>query len=80
MPLKFKPIKFGASGPAILDISKLLANSGSSIKPTSEFGIGMLSAIKAFQKRNGIPVTGIIDKKTWDKLVTFKPVKKLRKK
>ena len=75
MAVVFKPIKLGAKGKAVSDIQKLLQKAGSTIKVTGEFGIGMFSAVKAFQKKNGLKVTGTVDKKTMDKLATFKKKK-----
>ena len=75
MAVVFKPIKLGAKGKAVSDIQKLLQKAGSTIKVNGEFGIGMLSAVKAFQKKNGLKVTGTVDKKTLDKLSTYKKKK-----
>lgn len=75
MAVVFKAIKLGAKGKQVTDAQKLLQKSGSTIKLTGEFGIGMFSAVKAFQKKNGLKVTGAIDKKTWDKLVALKKKK-----
>ena len=80
MVLKLKPFKLNDEGKEILEISKLLAKAGSSIKPTKTFTIGMLSAVKSFQKKSGLPVTGIVDKKTWEKLHAIRPTKKASKK
>ena len=74
--VKFTLIKLGDSGAKVLEISKLLAKAGSSIKPTKEFTIGMRSAVTAFQKKNKLAVSGCVDKKTWDKLQTYKKAKK----
>ena len=75
MAVVFKPIKMGAKGKAVSDIQKLLQKAGSTIKVTGEFGIGMLSAVKAFQKKNGLKITGVVDKKTLDKLSALKKKK-----
>jgi murein L,D-transpeptidase YcbB/YkuD len=40
----------------------------------------MLSAVKKFQKNHGLEVTGVVDKKTWDKLIMPPPVKRRAKK
>ena len=73
----FKTIKMGAKGKVVSDIQKLLQKAGSTIKVTGVFGIGMFSAVKAFQKKNGLKVTGIVDKKTYEKLTAKKkPAKK----
>lgn len=62
-------LELGQQGPHILEAQKMLAKLGSTVKPTGMFTIGMLSAVKAFQKKNGLAVTGIINQKTWDLLV-----------
>lgn len=56
---------------------KLLAKAGSRIKPNGIYSIGMVTAVKAFQKKNGLPVTGEIDAKTMNKLAEYDtPAKK----
>lgn len=67
-----KPIRLGSDAPQVKAAQKMLAAHGSTIKPNGIFGIGMLSAVKAFQKRVGLKITGVIDKKTWDKLAGVK--------
>ena len=68
MAIRFKSFKLGDKGTDIRKIATLLRKHGSSIKPTDTFTIGMRSAVVSFQKKNGLPVTGVVDKKTWDKL------------
>ena len=68
MGVVFKPMKIGDKGTQIKKAQQLLKKHGSSIKPTDVFGIGMLSAVKSFQRKNKLAVTGIVDKKTWEKL------------
>lgn len=74
--MKAKIIKMGAMGADIQDIQKLLQKTGSSIKVTGVFGIGMYSAVKAFQRKNGLKETGEIDTATLKKLNTFKTSKR----
>ena len=75
MPFKkFKPFKLNDKGEEIRKIARLLKVHGSTIKPTDTFHIGMLSAVKKYQKNHGLEVTGVVDKKTWDKLVMPPPV------
>lgn len=74
--LKFM-LKYGDENKDVLEAQKLLKLAGSTIKPTGKFTIGMLSAVKAFQKKNGLAVTGKIDTKTMNKLKALaKPAKK----
>lgn len=68
--------KFGDSGLEVLKYQKMLQKAGSTIQANGKFTIGMMSAIKAFQKKNGIKVTGKLDKKTVDKLSAVKTSKK----
>lgn len=75
MLTRFSIMKLNDVGPNVAAARKLLAKAGSSIKPGKKFDIGMLSAVKSFQKKNGLQVTGVIDKKTWDKL-SAKPAPK----
>lgn len=72
-----KPIclKYGDQGKDVETAQKQLQKAGSSIQVTGSFTIGMVTAVKAWQKKNGLEATGIIDQKTWDKL-TAKPAAK----
>lgn len=63
-----KPLKIGDEGPAVQYIVLWLAQKGSTVKPTMKFHVGVRSAVVAFQKKNGLKPTGVIDKKTWTKL------------
>lgn len=73
-------IGIGYAGKEVNEIQKQLVLAGSTIKPVKAYTIGMFSAVKAFQKKNGLPVTGVVDKPTWNKLMAVKPVRKTRKK
>jgi hypothetical protein len=59
-PAAFKPLKVGSKGDAVKNIQALVG-----IKADGEFGPGTEKAIKAFQKKVGISVTGIVDEKTF---------------
>lgn len=74
---KFAPIKLGAEGKEVKDCQKALKAAGSKIQLTGKFGIGMVSAVKSFQKKNGLAATGEIDAKTLLKLnAILKPAPK----
>lgn len=64
-----KPLKLGDAGPMVQYMALWLKQKGSSLKPTGKFHIGMRSAVISFQKKNNLKPTGVIDKKTWEKLV-----------
>lgn len=68
VPYGGKPFGLGAHGPEVLYMCIQLQKKGSSIKLTDKFHIGMHSAVSSFQSKNKLKVTGIVDKKTWDKL------------
>lgn len=72
-----KVMKYGAEGKEVAEMQKALQKAGSTIKVNGKYTIGMTSAVKAFQKKNKLPVTGVIDAKTKAKLMAIlKPVKK----
>ena len=72
-----KEYKYGMEGKEILDFQKLLKAAGSTINPNGKYTIGMVSAVKCFQKKNKLAVTGVIDEKTAAKLEELKkPAKK----
>lgn len=74
--LKFM-LKYGDENKYVLEAQKLLKAVGSTITLNGKYTIGMISAVKAFQKKNGLAVTGKIDSKTMTKLkAAAKPAKK----
>lgn len=77
MTARFIAMKMGEKSGRVAKARKLLAKAGSTLKEGDTFDIGMLSAVKAFQKRTGLKVTGMIDAATMNALSAFdKPVKK----
>lgn len=77
MTVKFVKMAYGEVGARITKAQKLLIKAGSSIKPNGIYSIGMVSAVKAFQKKHKLPVTGVIDAKTMNKLAEYDvPAKK----
>ena len=80
-----KVMKYGATGEDVKTMQKALQKAGSTIKVTGEYTIGMVSAVKSFQKKNGLKMTGTIDAKTKAKLDALlvpakKPARKTTKK
>jgi len=69
-PMEYeKPLKLNDKGPAVQYMALWLKQKGSTLQSTSVFHIGMRSAVISFQKKNRLRATGVIDKKTWMKLV-----------
>ncbi len=78
------PIRIGDKGDVVKDIQERLALLGSKVKITGEFNIGTLSAVKSWQKKNKLQVSGEISAFQHTKLVIMtnplkKPEKKTRK-
>ena len=69
------PLKLNDENAKVLEVQKLLQKNGSGISLTGVFTIGTLSAVRAFQKKNGLKVTGIVDEKTFEKLSAVKTKK-----
>ena len=57
---EFKPFKIGAKGASVKIVQQALG-----LKADGEFGPGTDKAVKAFQKGNGLKVTGIVDAQTF---------------
>lgn len=42
-----------------------LKAAGSNLELNGEYTIGMVSAVRNYQKKKGLPITGKIDRRTW---------------
>lgn len=78
------PICLGDKGDIVKDIQERLALLGSKVKATGEFNIGTLSAVKSWQKKNKLQVSGKVSAFQYNKLIDMteplkKPEKKTRK-
>ena len=58
-PAAFKPLKNGSKGPSVKTVQTLLG-----IKSDGSFGPGTAKAVQDFQKKSGLPITGIVDQST----------------
>jgi hypothetical protein len=56
---EFKPFKVGSKGEAVKKIQELL-----NLNADGDFGPGTEKAVKAFQKKSSLPVTGIVNQAT----------------
>lgn len=64
-PIKAKatlqqPLEIGSRGKKVRELQRLLK-----IKQDGDFGVITQKAVKAFQKKNGLAETGIVDKSLW---------------
>jgi murein DD-endopeptidase MepM/ murein hydrolase activator NlpD len=57
-------LRYGSHGPAVARLQKPLG-----VYPDGQFGPVTLAAVRAFQQRSRLPVTGIVDNATWAALV-----------
>lgn len=57
-------LKYGDEGVDVLEAQGLLRSAGSSIALTGKYTVAMVSAVRSFQKKNGLDPTGKVDSKT----------------
>ena len=80
--MTYGTLKKGAKGPVVKYAQQLLMDHGYSLPKygaDGDYGSETVSAVKAFQKANGLTTDGIIGKKTWEKLLAEKPAEKPKK-
>ena len=56
---QFTPFKVGSKGESVKKIQELLG-----VKADGSFGPGTDKAVKSFQKKSSLPVTGVVDQAT----------------
>lgn len=73
------PLSKGSEGDNITELHDIIQNIGKTISEDEFndflFGETTETAIKELQKELGLPVTGILNKKTYDKLLNYQPPK-----
>ena len=67
--IKYPDVAYGEKGEIITQLQDLLTRDGSKVKIDGVFGIGTQSAVRAFQKRHELKITGKVDQKTWAELL-----------
>ena len=65
----YPTIRQGARGEIVTQLQSFLSEAGSSLTIDGIFGPGTASAVRAFQKKYGLAVDGIVGPKTWAKLL-----------
>jgi len=61
----------GSAGDQVAILQSALNRAGISVDVTGIFGSATESAVRTFQQRQGIPVTGVVDSTTWDRLAPY---------
>ena len=64
----YPTLRRGARGENVRTLQELLAKDGSKLAIDGIFGPGTQSAVRAFQKKYGLKVDGIVGPQTWKKL------------
>ncbi|MCA9776780.1 MAG: murein L,D-transpeptidase [Candidatus Eremiobacteraeota bacterium] len=74
-PQEFKPLERGAKGARVEEVQKILIALGFGLPAGADgdYGGQTVDAVKAFQSSATLPVTGKLDKQTFDELVRRKP-------
>lgn len=73
--LTVKELKKGDKGPEVFAVQSILRaknirdDSGANLETDSSFGKRTEQAVKRFQKISALTVSGVVDAKTWDKLI-----------
>ena len=65
----YPTLRRGARGENVVQLQRLLSMDGSNLEIDGIFGPGTQSAVRAFQKRHGLVVDGIVGPKTWAELL-----------
>ncbi len=58
-------LRLGATGPAVTSLQQWLNANGTTLATDGKFGPATLAAVKAFQKKRGLVVDGIVGPATW---------------
>ena len=67
--IAYPTIRQGAKGELVTQLQTMLSNLGSTLQVDGIFGSGTASAVRAFQKKYGLEVDGVVGPKTWGKLL-----------
>ncbi|GAA3370654.1 hypothetical protein GCM10020367_18130 [Streptomyces sannanensis] len=63
------PVRTGDSGDAVRAVQSRLVSLGHSLVVDGQFGTATRSAVTAFQSSGGLPTDGVVDARTWSRLV-----------
>lgn len=69
---KYPTIRRGAKGEIVVQLQDLLSKAGYNLAIDGIFGPGTQSCVRAYQKKHGLVVDGIVGPKTWGELLKTK--------
>lgn len=67
----YPTIRRGDRGEVVTQLQRLLSKDGSTLQIDGIFGPGTQSAVRAFQKKYGLTVDGVVGPQTWGKLLSL---------
>ena len=67
--MAYATIKYGSSGSSVKELQKKLNENGYNLAVDGRFGSATRSAVKDYQKKQGLAVDGIVGKNTWGSLL-----------
>lgn len=70
--VKYPTVKRGSKGELVTQLQDLLSKDGYKLAIDGIFGSGTQSCVRAFQKKHGLVVDGIVGPKTWAELLKIK--------
>lgn len=65
----YPTIRECAKGEIVIQLQDLLVKSGSNISIDGNFGLSTRNAVRAFQRKYELPITGVVDGATWIRLL-----------
>ena len=65
----YPTIRECAEGEIVIQLQDLLVKAGSNIEINGHFNLGTRNAVRAFQRKYGLPINGVVDGQTWIKLL-----------
>ncbi|MGN1317296.1 MAG: peptidoglycan-binding protein [Acutalibacteraceae bacterium] len=68
--MAYSTVQYGSSGGDVKKLQEALNKNGYKLDVDGQFGSKTQSAVKDYQKKNGLAVDGIVGKNTWSKLTS----------
>ena len=62
-------VKYGSVGAYVRRVQRTLNAAGSRVKARGVFDSTTVTAVRAYQRRVGLPATGVVDPRTWSRLM-----------